>query len=323
MRDALAFLQEVDLGRQGLQWGQLLHNGDPWLLGIIVSLLVCLGHKLAIGHRLVYGWGLRLAALTFIGYGGYALFQAGGLTEAPASAVLSRSAIVAGSVLALSWILLPFILFVYGNFRFGLAGFLAYAGYGLLTAESWTTEALPGLGLRALLVAGLAMVLAWILRPIWEFLAARWPARPQAPPAKPAAEASDAEARLSRRQRKRARRQARQAEAQAASAGLETTSSLEIEYRCRRDRAPQRNPVSFNLEELHGWFLEEQLRIQELLLDAPARQAKLLALQEFYVSLSQRFLGEPTLAVGPMLGRRQPDVRTESLVVPEHVGAPS
>ena len=76
--------------------------------------------------------------------------------------------------------------------------------------------------------------------------------------------------------------------------------------------------ANLNLEELHVWFLDEQSRIQSLHVDPAARQAKLLALQELYVSLSQRFVGNAPNAVVQML-RPQP---TESLALPEAVGFP-
>ena len=185
MFDSLTFLQEVDLGQYLIPLGQLIANADPWLLGIAVSLFVGVGHKLAVGNRLVYGWGLRLAALSFLAYFGTAVWQAGGLDQTNTSAVLVRSGIVAASVLSVIWILLPVILFVYGNFAFGLAGFAGYVGYALLTAESMEAEAFPAIAVRGSLVAGLAMVLAWILRPVWEFASAIWLANKPAAPVVP------------------------------------------------------------------------------------------------------------------------------------------
>ena len=413
MLDFLAFLQDVDLGRYALQLGQLLNSADPWLLGIAVSLFVGIGHKLAVGNRLVYGWGLRLAALSFLVYFGVSIWQAGELDQVQTSAVLARSGIVAGCVLSLIWILLPVILFVYGNFVFGLAGFVCYVGYALLSAESIETEALPAIGLRGLLVAGLAMVLAWILRPIWELAASVWLAHKPAPalagePMKTQAEIDPRLSRLERRQRRLARLQARQQAQMAAGTTVlaepaqvqtvvdtptwsgkgkktmlapadpvsaETPVSQEADDRRRRDKArldvelayllampqlgsnfprplfdgwvmrylgsqlpadeveenswqmqktlrqyhPQADAgqANLNLEDLHVWFLDEQRRIHALQVDTAERQAKLLALQDLYVSLSQRFLGDGPTPVVQML-RSHP---AANLALPEAVAA--
>ena len=60
-----------------------------------------------------------------------------------------------------------------------------------------------------------------------------------------------------------------------------------------------------NLEDLHHWFVEEQRRIQALDLDLPQKQAKLLDLQELYLSISNRFLGEPANNVVPMVAPKE------------------
>ncbi len=245
MREALLFLQDVDLSSHAHLIGELIKNADQWLLGIVVVFLVCLGHKIAIGHRVVYGWGLRLAALTALSYGGYLAVQIGDLNEAMTPAVGCRIAIVAGAVLAASWIVLPFVLFVYANFRFGLVGFVGYCGFILVNGEFVGTEALPGVAARGLLVAGLAMVLAWILRPIWEFIAAHWPAQPPPPtaavesvvaptPVIPTAKHADDSSRPSRAERRR-RLLARMQSARTES--TEPLTPAEIDARRRRSKA--------------------------------------------------------------------------------------
>ena len=176
---------------------------------------VGIGHKLAVGNRLVYGWGLRLTALSSSSISVWPSGRRAGSTRCRPRPCWPVPGIVAGCVLSLIWILLPVILFVYGNFVFGLAGFVCYVGYALLSAESIETEALPAIGLPGLLVAGLAMVLAWILRPIWELAASVWLAHKPAPalagePMKTQAEIDPRLSRLERRQRRLARLQARQ-----------------------------------------------------------------------------------------------------------------
>src|ERR1051325_1990293 len=78
MRELLVSIQDVDFSRLASLVGELIKNADMWLLGVVVVFLVCLGHKIAIGHRVVYGWGLRLAALEALGFGGYTLWAVGG-----------------------------------------------------------------------------------------------------------------------------------------------------------------------------------------------------------------------------------------------------
>src|ERR1041385_6396042 len=100
MLDLLTHLQDVDWDRSTLQVGQLIANANSWVLGTVVVVLVVLGHKMAAGHRVAYGWGLRLAALTFLGHGGYVVVEAGGFDQVLTSSMLTRSAILAGGVLA-------------------------------------------------------------------------------------------------------------------------------------------------------------------------------------------------------------------------------
>lgn len=373
MRDLAVFLQDLDLSHYGAQFAQLVAHADPWLLGIAVSALVGLGHKMAVGNRLVYGWGLRLAALAFLIQAGIALVQAGGLDALPVSSALGRSALVGGGVLATIWILLPIVLFVYTNFRFGLAGFAGYFVYAVVTTAAISSEAMPGIALRGGLVAGLAMVLAWIFRPIWEFIASLWLTRSAARQTEKATDKVD-DPRLSRRERRLlrlARLRARKAELAATADGPQDQESRRRRDKARLDaelayllaaphlagsfpremfdawvqrylgnRLPPEEVEEnswqvqkafrnyhnqaeggslFNLEELHFWFVDEQRRIQEQTLEAPLRQEKLLALQELYISLSQRFLGDPPAAIVQMVSRRPKELAVPQPRVAEAV----
>ncbi len=387
MRDLILSLEDADLSRYARTIGSIIQNADLWLLGVVVAFLVCLGHKMAIGHRVVYGWGLRLAALTVLGYGGYTVWQLEDVNDAMSPAVVFRVAAIAGGVLAASWILLPLILFVYVNFRFGLVGFVGYVSYALVAGDAMNAESLPGTAARGLLVAGLAMVLAWVLRPIWEFVARHWPVQPPAPAqtapvatlAEPAAKPHEGQPRLPRSERRRrrlARLQALEAELAAARARMEAPSAEEVESRRRRSKArleaesayflaaphlgnelprelferwmaqylgdglsveeveensrhlqkllreqlqaSEANPI---MEEVHFWFAEEQRRIEALDLDPAERQAKLLASQELYIALSQRFRAKPAAWVVPMLAARPPEVMSESIPYAEVASA--
>jgi len=169
MRQVLTQFQETD-------WLAWFNHANLYVLGASVLALVCLGHKLAIMHRAVYGWGLRLGALAFLVFGGWSAVHSGGISQLN-SAQVARAAILGGAVLAVCWIFLPFVTFVYTYFRFGLAGLLAYGAYALATADVADEEAMLGIGIRAVAVAGLAMVFAWIFKPVWEVAISLLPTR--------------------------------------------------------------------------------------------------------------------------------------------------
>lgn len=270
MSELLDYVQETDFSGQALEVVYWVNAADPGFLGVLVALAVCLGHKMALGHRMAYALGLRLGVLTLLGHGGYTIFKAGGFATSDLPHLLGRSFLWAGIVLALAWIVLPFFLFVVCYFRHGLIGFVGYGVYGLVTAESLENEALTGIAWRGLLVAGLTMVIAWVLQPVFDFFATRWPAKAPAPSPPPAGEDS----RLT----------------------LLPSASVTV----------WEDPALVNLKRLHGWYLEEERRLQMLDIDMVEKQTKLLVLQEMYVSLSQRFVQEERIDVVPVLPYREP-----------------
>lgn len=138
---------------------------DPWLLAVPIFVAVFLGSKMVGGQPHLRRLGLRLGVAVFLVYGGYRFYQAGGF-----SARMAIEAVNAGGfVLAVTWTLLPIITFVYAHLRLALAAFIGYTGYALATATEFSQDQLSGIALRGLVAVGLALLVAWILHPIWDF----------------------------------------------------------------------------------------------------------------------------------------------------------
>src|SRR5262249_35622872 len=74
---------------------------------------------------------------------------------------------------------------------------------------------------------------------------------------------------------------------------------------------------SWNLEELHHWFVAEQKSIQNMDLDPAQKQAKLLHLQEMFVSLSERFVPDPGTAIVPMIPHKEMGLLTNQEIQEE------
>lgn len=240
MREMLTHLQEVDLaGWLREVWG-LVERADACFVGSVVAVLVCLGHKLAAGHRHLYGWGLRAGLAAFLGYGGFALWQAGGVDRTQLLNLGARSAIVGGLALAFVWIFFPILLFFVRYFRLGLAAFLIYGGAALAASASFEEQDFLELALRGALVGLLVMLVAWILQPFLDMLAPRWWARRKDDGESPSAQAPPEPAATSRAERRRLRKEARRAARRAAQAERRAVlddPNLLMEMRCRRDKA--------------------------------------------------------------------------------------
>jgi hypothetical protein len=186
MPDLLEWTAGANLGGRARAVLEFLDSADPCFLGLAAAVLVFLGSRMVAGHPAVQGWGLRLAAAAFLLYGGYGWFSA----ESDAARLLGplalRSACVAAAVLAVSWIVLPVLAFVQGHLRLAVAVFLCYCAYALIDAGEYNPEQFPSHAVRGLLVSGLALVIAWILSPVWAFLKNFLPQRPPAAQAQPA-----------------------------------------------------------------------------------------------------------------------------------------
>lgn len=179
MHDVLQWMTSVDLGGLARTLLGFVEGADPCFVCLVVAVLVFLGSRMVAGQPAIQGWGLRLAAAAFLLYGGYAWFAGEGGPRTP-GAVALRAGCVAGCVLAATWTVLPVLSFVHGHLRLALAVFLGYGGYALIAAGEYSAEILPVLALKALFATGLALVVAWIVEPFWNFLSKHL--LPQRPP---------------------------------------------------------------------------------------------------------------------------------------------
>jgi hypothetical protein len=169
MHDLLQWMTSVDLGALGQTLLGFIEGADPCFLCLVVGVLVFFGSRMVVGQPAIQSWGLRLAALAFLVYGGYAWFAAGEGSARTLGGIALRAACVAGCVLAATWTILPVLSFVHGHVRLALAVFLGYGAYAAIAAGGYSSEMLPGLALKGLLAAGLALVVAWIVEPFWTF----------------------------------------------------------------------------------------------------------------------------------------------------------
>src|SRR5262245_17388890 len=181
MPELLQWTAHADLGARARAVLDFIDNADPCFLGLVAALLVFLGSRMVAGQPAVQGWGLRLAVVAFLVYGGYAWFSANPDAPRPLGPLALRSACVAAFVLALSWIVLPVLSFVHGHLRLAVAVFLVYCACALVAAGEYDPEQLPGIALRGLLASALALVIAWVLAPVWGFLKNFLPERWSAP----------------------------------------------------------------------------------------------------------------------------------------------
>lgn len=234
MKEVLDFVTAIDLAARARQMLSAIDVADPCLIGLVVAVLVFFGSRMVAGQPAVKLWGLRLGAAAFLLHLGYSYFFGTVPEDKRAAVLLVRSGLVGGGVLALSWISLPLLAFVFARLRLAVAGFLAYGGYALVTAEGLNAEQLPGIALRSLLAAGLAVIVAWIVQPVWEFFVppGTKPATPPAPPAEEPAPVARPSAEKPRRRWFRREREERPEEEKEP----EEVSSIHIETRRRRDR---------------------------------------------------------------------------------------
>lgn len=206
MADALRYLQDINLGERFWSLLRTIDSADPCFPGLIVLVLVFLGSKLVAGQPALQRWGVRLAAAVCLVYLGQACYRAGTLSTEVLSRAGTRAALVSGAVLALTWTILPILAFVYRYVRVAAVAFLGYGGYRLAT-EGVQTEQLGIVALQALGVAGLAMIVAWILQPVWDLLGKLVGSPASVRPSQPAPEPVVVEAPLTEEQRAARRRQ--------------------------------------------------------------------------------------------------------------------
>src|SRR5262245_29988102 len=169
MAGLLELLVNKDFAAKASTFFNSLDTADPRFVAIMVAMLVFVGLKMVSGQPGLRAWGLRLGLATFLLYAGYAYYVESTAETRDLFNIALRSGNAGGCVLALTWIGLPIIVFVYGHLRLALAVFLGYGGYALVTADSLESEELWMIALRSLLAVTLALVIAWIVHPIWDF----------------------------------------------------------------------------------------------------------------------------------------------------------
>jgi hypothetical protein len=237
-------LQGIDLSAVGQKLLSLVNTSDPLFVAIVLAILVFLGAKMSGPFPGLRSWGLRLAAAAFLVHLGYIYF-AQGIESKDLPHVLLRAANTAGFVLAPLWICFPVLLFVYARLRLALAAFLVYAGYAWFTSEVRTVEILPWVALQAGVASALALLVAWILQPVTDFVAKNlFPRKATAAPrdAAPADAAGDAEE----------KRQMREAAAELLSlkkTQLRQETQRHAERNRRRQRARLKAELCYTLNE--------------------------------------------------------------------------
>jgi hypothetical protein len=222
MSAVLDVFQHVELSGFAHKLMDFVDTADPCFIALVLGVLTLLGSKMASGSPALISWGLRLGVAAFLLYVGYAYVSLGGLTTEQLPGVGVRAAVAAGLVVAPTWIVLPLLGFVFGRLRLALAALLGYAAYECVASGAPDIEDLSGLALRAAAASGLVLVVAWILQPVLDVLAAALPSRrptpqplpvtppqPPTPPAELPAEPSSRAGRSHRQADSQRRRRAR------------------------------------------------------------------------------------------------------------------
>lgn len=175
MQDMLREVFNVNLSTRAQAFLTFVDNADPCFLGLVVVVLVLLGSRMVAGQPQMRNWGLRFAAGTFLLYFSYkyAITDIGS-DHKQLIGIGLRSACMAGVVLAFTWIIVPVALFVLGHIRLAAAAFLVFGGYLLISAKEVTQEQMPFFAFQAALASGLALLVAWILEPMWNYLSENW-----------------------------------------------------------------------------------------------------------------------------------------------------
>jgi hypothetical protein len=318
-------LRSVDLAAAGKELLTFIDTADPCFVALLVGLVNLVGWKIAALHPAVRSWGIRLAVAVFLIHGGYQYVSQGGLEARDLPRAALRSFVAAGLLLAPLLIVVPILAFVYGRLRLALAAALLYGGYAVAVGEMSDPDAAGTVGLRCLVAAGLALVVAWIVQPLVDFVKARRPA-----PSRDAAERDVAERRArgrsqrrtadsggvaakTQRRRRRVRLRARLLRALQSSDLITRSERRELWDLVRRILAATRRPAEWvavespprpslaqigdrphggepsgDLAELTRWFLAEHRRIQAL--GDRERASQLAALNQRYQQLAEHLL---------------------------------
>lgn len=174
-------LRNVEFSRVSMEMFQWIDTSDPCFLAFLLGIAALLGSKVTAGNPELRSWGLRLGLAASLGSIGYSVFQNGTMDQKEWIAAVVRAFNVGCAVIAPIWLILPMVLFVYARLRLLVASFLAYGVYAWLQAESLSSEDLPTVALYGSMASMLALIVAWILQPVTDFLKKnllprwRWP----------------------------------------------------------------------------------------------------------------------------------------------------
>lgn len=181
MPDLLDLIRQIDLPAAVNTASELVQKIDPYFIAVIVLFLVLLGSRMVAGQSKLQSLGLRLAAAAFLIYCGWGFYQVGSFDSEHWPGIALRGANAAGTVLAMTWIVLPILAFLYEHIRLALSAFLGWSGYEIYRGGtihlSW--EQLRDIALRAALIMLLALIVAWILSPIIELVKSFLPKPPK------------------------------------------------------------------------------------------------------------------------------------------------
>lgn len=178
MLDVWELLKNVDWASKLQPILASMEATDPRFLALLVVIFGYLGSKMVSGQPALRALGLRLGAVAFLLYGGYAYYEAGPTETRDYLSIGLRAFNAGAGVLAFTWITLPILTFVYNHLRLALAAFLGYGAYAIIRNGSFDTDQLPLIAAQGTIAVALTLIAAWIVHPIWDFIKEMLPKPP-------------------------------------------------------------------------------------------------------------------------------------------------
>ncbi len=169
MKPLLDTLAQVDLSSHWRDLLAFLKMADPVFVGVLLGLTTLLGLKMVSRYRSLRTWGLCIAFATLIICVGESWWEDGYIKTKELGSVFWRGLVTAGLVLAPLWIVFPILVFLYNHLRLAVTAFLAYVAY-VWTAGNLDLNNLFAVAVGGGITAGLALVVAWIVQPMTDFL---------------------------------------------------------------------------------------------------------------------------------------------------------
>jgi hypothetical protein len=181
MLDVWELLKNVDWASKLQPILASMEATDPRFLALLVVIFGYLGSKMVSGQPALRALGLRLGAVAFLLYGGYAYYEAGSAQPRDYLSIGLRAFNAGAGVLAFTWITLPIFTFVYNHLRLALAAFLGYGVYAIIRDGGFDSDQLPLIAAQGTIAVALTLVAAWIVHPIWDFIKEMLPKPPVRP----------------------------------------------------------------------------------------------------------------------------------------------